>query len=310
MIRVGLVGARGYVGRELIRVLDSDERFTLAFAGSREMAGRPIGAGAGFDGLRRLASIEAEALSPEDIARRDSDVIVLGLPNGMAQPYVDALGAAGSRAVVVDLSADYRHREGWVYGAPEIFADAIRRSTRIANPGCYATAANLALWPLRKHVAGHVSVFGLSGFSGAGTTPTPRNDPERLEANALPYGFGGHGHQAEIAGLTGLDIVFAPHVAPFFRGLITTLTVPLVGPMDVAAIRGLFEEAYAGARNVVVTREPPEIRSAAGGDSCVIGGFALDRAGRILTFTSALDNLRKGAATQALENIELALGLA
>lgn len=309
MIRVGLIGARGYVGRELIRVLDADRRFDLAFAGSRAMAGRPLRETPGLSGLARFGDREASDIGPDELAGRDADVIVLGLPNGMAAPYVEAIGNAGSRPIIVDLSADYRHQGGWVYGAPEVNGPLIRTARRIANPGCYATAANLALWPLRDIASGHVSVFGVSGFSGAGTTPGQRNDPERLEANILPYGFGGHGHEAEIAGFTGLDIVFAPHVAPFFRGLVVTLTVPLASRHEAAQIRDRFASAYADAPLVRVTAEPPEVHDVAGRDGCVIGGFAISRQGTVLTFASALDNLRKGAATQAVENIALASGL-
>lgn len=309
MIRIGLIGARGYVGRELIRVLDSDQRFELVFASSRQMEGRPLSNIPGLAGLSRFGDLQAVNLDPEDASRQDVDVAVLGLPNGMAGPYVGELPRANNAPVIVDLSADYRHREGWVYGVPEIHHAALRGAKRIANPGCYATAANLALSPLRHVVDGAVSVFGVSGFSGAGTTPGPRNDPERLEANILPYGFGGHGHEAEIAAFTGLDIVFAPHVAPFFRGLVATLTVPLARPMTDEEVEALYREAYAGRARVHLRDEPPEAALAAGTDGCFIGGVAVSRGGRMLTVASALDNLRKGAATQAIENIELALGL-
>ncbi|MEM9838531.1 MAG: N-acetyl-gamma-glutamyl-phosphate reductase [Pseudomonadota bacterium] len=309
MIKVGLVGARGYVGRELIKILDADDRFDLSYASSRQLAGSRLGAQAGLGDLKRFAEFQSAELSPADVAEESADVVVLGLPNGKAPPYVDALLEAGSQAVIIDLGADYRHKEGWVYGSPEINASMILGAKKIANPGCYATAANLALYPIRHLVHGHVSVFGVSGFSGAGTTPGPKNDPERLSSNVLPYGFGGHGHEAEVATFTGLDIVFAPHVAPFFRGLVDTLTIPLSRPCSDTEIRELFESAYANAKNVAISDEPPEASAVAYTDQCVIGGFALSKNGRMLTVSSALDNLRKGAASQALENIVLALGL-
>ncbi|MEM1381189.1 MAG: N-acetyl-gamma-glutamyl-phosphate reductase [Pseudomonadota bacterium] len=309
MIKVGLVGARGYVGREFIRLLDEDERFSLTFASSRQLSGKPLGTSPGLAQLRRFGSLEAVEMSPKDVAATSVDVIILGLPNGMAAPYVAALDAEAHSAIIIDLSADYRHKEGWLYGAPEIFAAQLPGARRIANPGCYATAANLGLWPLRDSLSGPASVFGVSGFSGAGTTPGPKNDPERLEANLLPYGFGGHGHEAEIERVTGLDIVFAPHVAAFFRGLIVTITAPLSSPMTVDEVYARFEAAYADCPNVIVQAEFPEIASVAGRDVCMIGGFAVSKQGRMLTYSSALDNLRKGAATQAMENIRLACGL-
>ncbi len=309
MIRVGLVGARGYVGRELILALDRDHRFDLAFASSRAMAGERLERMPGLrDGaLSRFGGILATEKTPGDVAGSDAQVIVLGLPNGLAAPYAEALSA--DPRLVVDLSADYRHAEGWVYGSPELNAGNLRGARRIANPGCYATAANLALAPLARYSAGRVSVFGLSGFSGAGTTITSRNDPERLERNVIPYGFGGHGHEVEIARATGLELTFAPHIAGFFRGLLVTSVVPLKEDMSIAAVEAIYRAFYEAAASVRIVRDPPEITDVAHGDGCFIGGFAVPTGSAVLTVTSALDNLRKGAATQALENIVLALGL-
>lgn len=309
MIRVGLIGARGYVGRELIGALDGDDRFDLTFASSRAMAGKRLSSTPGLSGLKRFGDLEAEALSPEEAAGRSVDVAVLGLPNGLAAPYVDALEGSGFGGIVIDLSADYRHREGWTYGSPELTGETIACAKRIANPGCYATAANLALRPFKDDIEDRVSVFGVSGFSGAGTTPGPRNDPERLEGNLLPYGFGGHGHEGEIAAATGLDITFAPHVAPFFRGLVVTAMIPLKTSMSAEEAKEKAAAFYANAKAVRVQSSPPEARDVAGTDLCRIGGFAVSGQRPVLTLASALDNLRKGAATQAIENIELALGL-
>lgn len=310
MIRVGLIGARGHVGRELLHCLDRDRRFDLAFASSRSMAGRALSANPGLADLGRFGSVVAEDLSPADAGQRDADVLVLGLPNGLSAPYIEVLDRLRHPALVIDLSADHRHGDGWVYGSPELFGDRLAGARRIANPGCYATAANLALAPHTARIAGTVQVFGVSGFSGAGTAPSPRNDPERLEANLQPYGFGGHGHEAEIARTTGLDILFAPHVAPFFRGLVVTLMAPLSVPATGAELRAEAAAFHRDAPAVRVIDRPPEVRDVAGGDLCVIGGFAVSREGRSLTFAAALDNLRKGAATQAIANIERALGLA
>ncbi|NNU14780.1 N-acetyl-gamma-glutamyl-phosphate reductase [Parvularcula sp. ZS-1/3] len=308
MIRVGLIGARGYVGRELIAALDEDSDVELVFASSRAMAGKRLSAMPQLAGLTRFGALEAEELGPEEAAAREADAVILGLPNGLAKPYVDAIGRRNPECCIVDLSADYRHQEGWVYGAPELNETTIRNARRIANPGCYATAANLALLPLRGLTEGPVQVFGVSGFSGAGTTPGPRNDPERLEANIIPYGFGGHGHEGEIAGATGLEVVFAPHVGGFFRGLMVTVMARLSAPATGEAMRKRFEGFYRDAPLVSVGSDLPDLKDAAGQDGCLIGGFALSHGGRQLTFSSALDNLRKGAATQAMENLRLAFG--
>ncbi|MCQ8184467.1 hypothetical protein [Parvularcula maris] len=305
MIRVGLIGARGYVGRELIGELDCDPAFELAYASSRALAGRRLRDTDGLSSLSRFGDLEVRDLSPAEAAREDVDVVVLGLPNGLAAPYVEALGKA---PLIVDLSADYRHREGWVYGSPELNGKAVRGASRIANPGCYATAANLAIAGLLPAAGGPISVFGISGYSGAGTTPSPKNDPEVLRDNILPYGFGGHGHEREIAAATGRDIIFAPHVASFFRGLIVTVTAPLTEPMSNQQLLSLAEERFRPYPNVRVQAELPQLKDAAGTDLCIIGGLAVSPDGRSVTVSSVLDNLRKGAATQALKNIRLALG--
>jgi len=309
MIKVALVGARGYVGRELINELDRDARFDLVLASSRAMGGRRLSTLPGLASLSRFADLEATESSPEEVTNVDADVIVLGLPNGLAKPYAEALSGRSPSPIIVDLSADYRHVAGWTYGSVDLSPEQIASAGRIANPGCYATAMNVGLWPLRELTDGVVAAAGISGFSGAGTTPGQKNDPERLECNVLPYGFGGHGHEEEVEAFTGSQLAFTPHVAGFFRGLIVTLMVPLARSMDFAEVDQLFREAYASAPRVAVTDSLPEISSVVGRDICQVGGFALSKGGRVLTFSSALDNLRKGAATQALDNIKLALGL-
>ena len=150
MIRVGLIGARGYVGRELIGALDADERFDLVYASSRALAGKALNVSPGLQGLTRLGEFVAENISAEDTASRPIDVVVLGLPNGMSGPYVAALEDKQPDALIIDLGADHRYQEGWVYGSPELNGAAIPGARRIANPGCYATAANLALAPLKE----------------------------------------------------------------------------------------------------------------------------------------------------------------
>lgn len=309
MIRVGLIGARGYVGRELINELDQDDRFDLAFASSRAMQGQQLAALPGLSRLHRFGGCVAQEITPERLGDTPVDVLVLGMPNGAAAPFVDVLQALDCPPLVVDLSADYRHKEGWVYGAVDIASNSIAKARRIANPGCYATAMNLGLWPVRNLIGGVVAASGISGFSGAGTTQSQLNDPERLENNVLPYKFGGHGHEGEVESFTGASLAFTPHVANFFRGLIVTLTIPLIKPMTQDEVLDLYRGTYRDAIAVEVTPHLPEITSVVGRDVCQIGGFALSKQGRVLTFSSALDNLRKGAATQALDNIKIACGL-
>jgi N-acetyl-gamma-glutamyl-phosphate reductase len=301
--RIGLIGARGHTGRELLRLIGGRDDMQLAFASSREFAGMPV---------REVAPEIAgdpvfEALSPEDLAGRTADAIVLAMPNGAAAPFVAAIPGG---TVIVDLSADYRFDRSWTYGLPEIHGrEAIRSARRIANPGCYATAGQLALAPLRGMIQGEAHVFGVSGYSGAGTTPSRKNDPEALAGNLMPYALTGHIHEREMSGHLGLDVRFTPHVAEFFRGIVATVHVKLDAPVEREALIARFREAYEDEPLIEVVETIPEIRDGAGRPGAVIGGFALDGTGRHAVIVSALDNLLKGAATQAMQNLTLALGL-
>ncbi|MBB4658419.1 N-acetyl-gamma-glutamyl-phosphate reductase [Parvularcula dongshanensis] len=305
MKTVGLIGARGYVGREVVRLVEADPGFSLALATSRELCGKTLGEA--FEGA--TGSLTIEQLGPEEVAARRCDAYVLGLPNGLAAPYVEAIEAASPDSVIVDLSADYRDTPGWTYGLPELGRAPIRAAKRIANPGCYATAAILALWPVRDLFVGIPSAFGVSGYSGAGTTPGPKNDPARLRDNVLPYGFGGHGHQHEITRAVGHPVAFAPHVAQFFRGLIVTCTAPLALGHTLAELKGRYRASYADSAVVRLQDEPPEPAQVAGTAAAVIGGMALDEDTNVLTVACAHDNLLKGAASQAMENLRLAFGM-
>lgn len=304
-VSVGLVGARGHVGREMLRLLAQHPHCALAYASSREWAGRPVA-----DMAAEVAGdLAFEALSPQDCAARRADVVVLGLPNGLAAPFVEALNAAKPDTLIIDLSADHRHQSGWVYGLPEAERAGIAGARRIANPGCYATAAQLALTPLTPHLDGPASVFGVSGYSGAGTTPSRKNDPAALRDNLIPYGLVDHGHEREIAAGAGWDVRFMPMVASFFRGLVVTVSASVRPSVTADALRAALDDAYGDEPFVQVQDAPAEPAAVAERADCVIGGVVVNAAGKRMVVTAALDNLLKGAASQALQNLNLAMGL-
>ncbi|ABI64659.1 N-acetyl-gamma-glutamyl-phosphate reductase [Maricaulis maris MCS10] len=301
--RVGLVGARGHTGRELLRLIGERDDLDLVFASSREWAGRPVAEMA----PEITNGLDFEALSPDDVAARKVDAVILALPNGAAAPFVAAIA---DDCVIVDLSADYRFDEAWTYGLPEIYGrDSLIGARRIANPGCYATAGQLAIAPLRGQLDGDVHVFGVSGYSGAGTTPSRKNDPEALADNLMPYALSGHLHEQEMARHAGETVRFTPHVAAFFRGIVATTHLTLKTAMSADAVRALYEQAYAGEALIRVIADIPEVRDGARQPGAVVGGFAVGADGHRLVVVSALDNLLKGAAVQAMQNLTLALGL-
>lgn len=302
--RVGLIGARGYTGREMLALVHGHGELELAYASSREWAGKPI-AEAAPDLDTDLAF---EALGPDEAAQRNADVVILGLPNGKSDPFVDALLGGASEPVIIDLSADYRNAPDWAYGLPELRRSRIRGRKLIANPGCYATAAQLAMAPLAGLLDGCAHVFGVSGWSGAGTTPSRKNDPAALKDNIQPYALIGHGHEPEIARGVRRPVRFIPSVANYFRGLVVTVSACVKAGVSEADARAALADAYADAPFVAVQDDPAEPAVAANTPLCVIGGLGVDEDTQTLVVTAALDNLLKGAASQAMQNLNLALG--
>lgn len=304
-LRIGLVGARGYAGRELIAILARRSDMALDFAVSRNLAGEPVTALA----PEAPEGLKFEALSPAQIAGRGADAVILAMPNGQAADYVAAIDAAAPGTVIVDLSADYRFDDAWVYGLPEIYGrDAIAGATRIANPGCYATAGQLCVAPVRAWMSAPAHLFGVSGYSGAGTTPSRKNDLEALKDNLMPYGLLGHTHEQEMSRHLGREVRFSPHVAAFFRGITLTAQLEFAEPVSADAFRAAYVDAYAGEALLRVQDAIPEIRDGAFNPGAVLGGFTLSDDGRRAVVVCALDNLLKGAATQAIQNLAIALG--
>ena len=304
MITVGIVGARGYVGAELIRLLAAHPQFDLAFVSSRELDGQPVaGHNSAYHGALRYS-----APAHEDLPGLGADAVVLALPNGKAPACVAAFDAAGIDPVVVDLSADYRFDDGWYYGLPELTRATYAGQRRISNPGCYATAMQLAIAPMRDLLDGPVQCFGVSGFSGAGTTPSHKNDPASLRDNLMPYALTGHVHEREVARRLDHPVEFMPHVAPHFRGLTVTANLHLAEPMSPDDVVARYQARYAGDPLVHVVDDAPWVSRIAGRHHAELGGFTLSPDGRRLVVVATLDNLLKGAATQALQNLNRAFG--
>ena len=302
---IGIVGARGHTGAELIRLIARHPALTLAFVSSRELDGERVSDHVdAFNGALRY-----ENLGPEAVAVRGADAVILALPNGKSADYVKLLGENAPATVIVDLSADHRFDDGWYYGLPELTRAHYRGEKRIANPGCYATAMQLAIAPLKDQLAAPPACFGVSGYSGAGTTPSDRNDPEKLRDNLMPYALTDHVHEREVTRHLGVPVEFLPHVAPHFRGITLTANLWLQRPLAREAIEKIYRDFYAGEPLVRIVDEAPWVSRIAGRHHAEIGGFALAPGGKRVVVVATLDNLLKGAATQAMQNSNLALGL-
>ena len=304
-LQVGLVGARGYVGSEFIKLVAAHPDFELNFVASREREGQflsehePVA----DTGLRYVNPTVAEA------AALGVDALVLALPNGKAADFVAALDAVSPDTVVLDLSADFRFDDAWYYGLPELTRSKAQDKRRISNPGCYATAMQLALAPLCDEQSAPPQCFGVSGYSGAGTSPSDKNDPEKLRDNLIPYSLSGHIHEREVSRQLGFPVEFMPAVAPHFRGITMTVNAHMSRRWELLQVRDLFRRHYDDEPLIEILDEVPWVSNIAGRHGVQIGGFTLSEDGRRLVLVSTLDNLLKGAATQALQNLNLAFGL-
>ncbi|KAI1200326.1 acetylglutamate kinase [Nemania serpens] len=290
--RIGLIGARGYTGSALIQLLNEHPYMDVRHVSSRELAGQPL------EGYTKRKVIY-ETLSPEDIAQLDKDgkvdCWILALPNGVSQPYVEALDQGNRKSVIVDLSADKRFDPEWTYGLPELVQRSkIAQSTRISNPGCYATGAQIGLSGALDLIEGMPVIFGVSGYSGAGSKPNAKNNLEVLKDAIIPYSLVDHMHEREISHHLNHKVAFIPHVAG-----------KQVTSRD---IRQMYQDRYAGEKLIKIVGEPPLVSSIMGRHGVEIGGFAVDSSGKRVVVNVVIDNLAKGAASQCLQNMNLALG--
>lgn len=304
MIRVGLIGGRGYVGQELLQLFEPMPEYQVVYVGSRSSAGKPLSAE--FEGLQ--SKLTFSDISPDAMNACNADAWIIAQDNGQAAQFVNLIDA---KTKVIDISSDFRFEDSWVYGLPERNGHLIASSNRIANPGCYATAIQLGLLPILGWLDETPPVaFGVSGYSGAGRTPNEKNNPDRLRGSVIPYSLTGHTHEREVSHQLGREIRFSPHVAEFFRGISITLNVSLAQPRTIQELVDAYEESYAGSPLVNVSITAPEVSMVRETNKCLVGGFAIDaRDPRRLVLVSVIDNLRKGAASQAIENLNLMFGL-
>ncbi|NDK37612.1 N-acetyl-gamma-glutamyl-phosphate reductase [Pseudoxanthomonas gei] len=301
---VGLVGARGHTGAELIRLIARHPQLELGFVSSRELVGQAVSQH--IDGF--AGDLHYENLSHEEVGARGLDAVILALPNGKSEEIVASVQADAPDTVIVDLSADHRFTEGWYYGLPELTRGRYAGQRLISNPGCYATAMQLAIAPMLDRLAGPPQCFGVSGYSGAGTTPSDKNDVDKLRDNLMPYALADHLHEREVSRHLGVPVEFMPHVAPHFRGITMTVNLWLGQPLKVEDIRASYRARYAGEPLIRILDEAPWVSHVAGRHGVEIGGFTVAPGGKRVVVVATLDNLLKGAATQAMQNLNLAFG--
>ena len=296
---IGLLGGRGYVGQEIIKLLVNHKYLNITSIFSSSKAGQSVPLNVGNELLYQDLSLDQIVLS-------DEDAFILALPNNESQNYVDLIHRHNPQAIIVDLSADHRFDQAWEYRVPELSETV--QSTKISNPGCYASAMQFMLEPLKNILAGPVHLYGISGYSGAGATPNSRNDQEALQDSILPYSLVSHLHEKEVKAHSYPEILFTPHVGNFFRGIMMTGNFILSESMSADEIYNLFVNHYQSEQLICIQPELPKLQDVQNTSNVIMGGFAVDQEINRLTFCCALDNLLKGAATQTVQNLNSAFG--
>lgn len=330
-IRVSVLGASGYGGGELVRLLARHPEVRLVHLTAESRKAEAYGDV--FPNLRGVVSHTTEEADLDAIAA-DSDVVFFALPNGMAMTMAPRLGP---RVKIIDLGADFRFRDpatyaAWyktehaalellaeaVYGQPELHRDRIAAARIVGNPGCYPTAALVAAAPFLR--AGIVERNGIivdakSGVSGAGRGASLGTHFSEVNENVKPYNVAAHRHgpeiEQEVAALAGapMTVTFVPHLVPMTRGILATVYLTLVHAMTTQEAEGILLEAYAREPFVrVLSGALPQTKATYGSNYCDVA-VRVDPRGRLLIAMAAIDNLVKGAAGQAIQNMNIMLGL-
>ncbi|MEA2973124.1 MAG: N-acetyl-gamma-glutamyl-phosphate reductase [Actinomycetota bacterium] len=330
MVDVGIVGGSGYTGAELLRLVHGHPDLRVAFATGDTQAGTAVGAL--YPSLAAAyPTMVFDSFDPALAA--GVDLVFLALPHGASQKLVPELLAAAPDARIVDLAADFRLKdpsayerwygeahtapellERFAYGLPELHRKDIVGATAVAAPGCYPTAAALALAPLVA--AGVVEAEGVvvdaaSGVSGAGRTLRHTSHFGTVNEDFVAYGLLDHRHTPEIEQATGATVLFTPHLAPMTRGILATCYARPAGgagPTSTAALLDLLRDAYAGEPFVVVGDAPPSTKAAWGSNTAHLTARYDPRTGWVVVL-AAIDNLVKGASGQAVQCANIVLGL-
>ena len=328
--KVGIVGATGYTGSELVRLLSQHPDITIDFVTSESNAG---------DKLQKihphlLDIVDIDLISVKEIDNYSPDVVFLALPHGVSMSFLKEHGL--EKFAIIDLSGDFRFSsqgiyEEWynknhvapeymeqsVYGLPELFRHSIRNARLVANPGCYPTSAILPLAPLIKNNLIHPSsivIDAKSGVTGAGAKPKQGLHFPNVFGNFSAYSLVRHRHTPEIENIlqkfTGYstEVLFTPHLLPIDRGILTTTYSTPKKPVNKDLVEELFHSVYEKEHFVRVFEQPPSLKNIRGSNYCDIYATYDERTNKVIT-VSTIDNLVKGAAGQAVQNMNIMFGL-
>lgn len=329
MVRVGVVGATGYAGEEVIKILMNHKGVKITSLQAVIDKEEPFSSI--FPFFKGKVDIMCRKPNPDEMAK-EVDLVFLGLPHKVSMDVVPPFLKAGK--TVIDLSADYRltpdlyakwygmeHKDQGnlpvaVYGLPELYIDKIKKAKLIANPGCYPTSVILGIAPMLKEKAvrtDYLIADSKSGASGAGRKADLSLSFCEVNENLKAYKVNDHQHKPEInlilSNVAGgaIDVVFTPHLIPMNRGILSTLYMKLTKPLDTKAVVELYRHFYKGKPFVRIADEGklPQVRDIVGTNYCDIG---VKVTGDTLIAVSCIDNLKKGAAGQAVQNMNIICG--
>lgn len=309
-LRVGIVGVSGYGGGEALRLCATHPAFDLVYAGGDGSVGQRLVER--YPGLGRLGDLQVEKWDPTRLP--DLDILFASLPTGQSKA---ALAQVPARVKIVDIGGDHRYVDGWTYGLADVWPDAVKSATRVANPGCFPAATLAALAPLLAKGMidpGNIIIDAKTGVSGAG-----RGGGEatmgyaEVNEDFAPYGLLKHVHMPEmgrtiekLSGGKSDGLVFTPHLAPMTRGIMATIYAR--GSVSTEQCLETARAFYANRPFVRVTDKPPHTKWATG-SNLVFVSYACDPARNLVIAMGACDNLGKGAAGQAVQNANLMSGL-
>lgn len=324
MFKVAIIGASGYTGGELLRMLLNHPEVEITDITSRQYDGIPAHK---IHPHIRDSGLVFSNKQPDEL---DVDVVFTATPHGASMKIVPEILETGAK--VVDLSGDYRYRdtavyEKWygmehldkenkgVFGLPELYRDEIKKAKLVANPGCFPTGAILSSYPLVKNnLVDRIIIDSKTGVSGAGVKPSETTHYPNITDNVNPYKITSHRHMSEIQqelhGFEDVKVSFTPHLVPVIRGIQTTSHSFLIEDITTDELREVYEKEYKDEYFIKLMDEGeiPHLSSVRGSNFVHIGGFEIDETGRIVML-SAIDNLVKGASGQAIQNMNILLGL-
>ena len=312
-MKVGIIGASGYTGYELIKLLKKHPGVELAVLNSKSYAGQTVKSlyPDFWDDELKFTDLSIEEVNKLDL-------VFLAVPHKTAMEIVPKL-----KCKVIDLSADYRFKETSVYeevyetehtdkktksvyGLPELFKEKIKESRVIANPGCYATGMVLSAYPIQK-LAQHIVYDCKSGYSGAGKSSVYAKDSSVIKDNIVAYKLTKHRHKYEVQQFIKPKISFTPHVIDTFQGMMVTTHILLKKKEDIKKIFKVYSEFYKNHPFVEITDNIPDLHKVQKTNKIIMGGFEIDENNQ-LVIVAVLDNLLKGASGQAVQNMNLMLG--